>query len=339
MPSSGPAAPFTRTHGIGHAAPTDCGSRNHTATEECMIETHLTRFLDRSFEWLSTSGLRIILITLGMIVLFAVLQRLVERFRLLYTGRLAGPMELKRADTLTHVIRDVARVVVLAVGGMMILSEVGVDLKPLLAAAGLGGLAIGFGAQSLVKDVISGFFILLEDSVRVGDVVEIAGVGGLVEEVKLRSIVLRDLAGSIHVIPNGNINTVKNMTHLYSYYVFDIRVAYRENVDEVMAALHNIARELQDDPAFAGDILEPLEMLGVDQFTDSAVIIKCRIKTKPIQQWRIGREMNRRIKNTFDAKNIEIPFPHRTIYWGKGIDEPAPPPVAAGLPRDPSPVQ
>ena len=302
-----------------------------------MIEIYLRRFLDRSFEWVSTSGLRIVLITIGMVVLFALLQRLVKRFRRLYEGRLPGPMELKRADTLTHVVRDVARVVILAVGGMMVLSEVGVDLKPLLAAAGLGGLAIGFGAQSLVKDVISGFFILLEDSVRVGDVVEIAGAGGLVEEVKLRSIVLRDEWGSIHVIPNGHIDKVKNMTQLYSYYVFNIGVAYRENVDDVIAVLKDIGEELREEPEFSGDVLEPLEMMGVDGFADSAVMIKCRIKTKPIQQWRIGREMNRRIKNTFDAKGIEMPFPHQTIYWGAPREGTPPPLYVAGIQQNPVP--
>ena len=301
-----------------------------------MIETYLSRFVDRSFEWISSSGLRIILIMVGMLLLFFLLQRAVERFRRLYEGQFFGPTDLKRADTLTQVIRDLARVAILGVGGMMVLSEVGVDLKPLLAAAGLGGLAIGFGAQSLVKDVISGFFILLEDSIRVGDVVEIAGVGGLVEEVKLRTIVLRDETGSIHVIPNGTINTVKNMTQLYSYYVFNIGVAYRENVDEVMALLKAIAEGLREDPEFAGDILEPLEMSGVDQFADSAVIIKCRIKTKPIQQWRIGREMNRRIKNTFDAKNIEMPFPHQTIHWGTPKDGTPPPLYVASGSSNPS---
>lgn len=282
-----------------------------------MTASYFTRFFDRSFEWFSTSGLRIVLIVIGMVVLLALVRRAVARFRGLYSGTLPSPAQVKRADTLTHVTRDVARAVVLAVGGMMILSEVGVDLKPLLAAAGLGGLAIGFGGQSLVKDLISGFFILLEDSIRVGDVVEIAGVSGLVEEVKLRTITLRDLAGNVHVVPNGVIEKVKNMTKGYSYYVMDVGVAYRENVDEVMVVLKEIAAELQTDPAFGVDILAPLEMLGVDQFADSAVIIKCRIKTNPIQQWRIGREMNRRIKKTFDAKGIEIPFPHQTIYWGE----------------------
>jgi small conductance mechanosensitive channel len=304
-----------------------------------MIETYLRRFLDRSFEWVSTSGLRVILITVGMILLFTVLQRLVERFRFLYEGRLSGATERKRADTLTHVIRDVARMVIVVVGGMMILSEVGVDLKPLLAAAGLGGLAIGIGAQSLVKDVISGFFIILEDSIRVGDVVEIAGVGGLVEEVTLRTVVLRDQAGSVHVIPNGHIDKVKNLTQLYSYYVFDIGVAYRENVDDIMAVLKDIGEELRLDPDFAEDILEPLEMLGVDRFADSAVIIKSRIKTKPMQQWRIGREMNRRIKNTFDAKGIEMPFPHQTLYWGAPKEGTPPPLYVAGLRGDQLPAR
>ena len=296
-----------------------------------MTASYLTRFFDRSFDWLTTSGLRVLLIGAGMIILLSLFNRMTARLRAVYEGKLPSPTQVKRADTLTHVIRDVARILILTVGSMMILSEVGVDLKPLLAAAGLGGLAIGFGAQSLVKDVISGFFILLENSVRVGDVVEVAGVSGLVEEVKLRAITLRDLSGSVHVVPNGIVDKVKNMTMLYSYYLFDIAVAYREDVDEVMAVLKEIAAELQADPTYASDILEPLEMLGVDQFADSAVIIKCRIKTKPMQQWRIGREMNRRIKKTFDAKGIEIPFPHRTIYWGEqNQGTPSPVPMTTG---------
>lgn len=282
-----------------------------------MPVSNLPRLWDRSFDWLSTSGLRILIIAIAMMILLAIIKRAMDRFRRLYEGALPSPAQVKRVDTLTHVVRDVARAIILAVGGMMILSEVGVDLKPLLAAAGLGGLAIGFGGQSLVKDVISGFFILLENSVRVGDVVEVAGVGGLVEEVKLRTITLRDLSGNVHVVPNGVIDKVKNMTKIYSYYLFDVGIAYREDVDEVMAVLQEIAAGLRADPAFSEDILEPLEMLGVDQFADSAVIIKCRIKTQPIKQWRVGREMNRRIKKTFDIKGIEIPFPHQTIYWGE----------------------
>lgn len=290
-----------------------------------MPASYFTRFFDRSFDWATTSGLRVLLIAVVMLVLLILLKRGMAKLSSLYEGTLPTPAQIKRAYTLTHIVRDVARLVILFVGMTMILSEGGVDLKPLLAAAGLGGLAIGFGAQSLVKDLISGFFILWEDSIRIGDVVEVAGVAGLVEEVELRTIKLRDLSGNVHVVPNGVIDKVKNLTKDYSYYVFDIGVAYRENVDEVMGVLQEIAEDVRRDSRFADDILEPLEMLGVDQFTDSAVIIKCRIKTEPLKQWRVGREMNRRIKNTFDAKGIEIPFPHQTIYWGepkKGMPHP-----------------
>ena len=287
--------------------------------------SYFTRFLDRSFEWTITSGVRILLIVVAMLVMLALLKRGVAKLSGLYQGTLPGRAQSKRVDTLTHIVRDVARVVILFVGMTMILSEGGVDLKPLLAAAGLGGLAIGFGAQSLVKDLISGFFILWEDSVRIGDVVEVAGVAGVVEEVELRTIKLRDVSGNLHVVPNGVIDRVKNLTKDYSYSVLDIGVAYRENVDEVMGELQEIAKEVRRDARFADDILEPLEMLGVDQFKDSAVMIKCRIKTEPHKQWRVGREMNRRIKNRFDAKGIEIPFPYQPSYWGepkKGTPQP-----------------
>jgi small conductance mechanosensitive channel len=290
-----------------------------------MPTSYFSRFFDRSFEWATTSGLRVLLIAVAMLVLLALLKRGVAKLSRLYEGTLPGRAQIKRAYTLTHIVRDIARIVILFVGMSMILSEVGVDLKPLLAAAGLGGLAIGFGAQSLVKDLISGFFILSEDSVRIGDVVEVAGVVGLVEEVELRTIKLRDVSGNLHVVPNGVIDKVKNLTKDYSYSVLDIGVAYRENVDEVMGVLQEIAEDLRRDSRFADDILEPLEMLGVDQFKDSAVMIKCRIKTEPHKQWRVGREMNRRIRNTFDAKGIKIPFPYQPSYWGepkKGTPQP-----------------
>ena len=282
-----------------------------------MQERWVTRLMERFIEWGMGSGIRVLLVGVTMVLLLVITKQVLKRLRNLYEGTLPSPAQRRRADTLTHVLRDVARVFILAVGTMMILSEIGIDLKPLLAAAGLGGLAIGFGAQSLVKDVISGFFILLEDSISVGDIVEVAGVNGVVEEVKLRTITLRDVSGNVHIVPNGIVDRVKNMTKGYSYSVLDVGVAYREDVDRVMAVLIEIAEELRTDALYAPEILEPLEMLGVDRFDESAVIIRCRLKTQPSQQWRIGREMNRRIKKTFDAKGIEIPFPHRTIYWGQ----------------------
>ncbi len=285
----------------------------------------MNRILERGMEWLFTSGLRVVLIAAALFAALWLLRATTRRLRALLEGAAPSLEQAKRAATLTHIVRDVAMILVVGVGGMMVLAELGVDLKPILTAAGIGGLAIGFGAQSLVKDVITGFFLLLENQVRVGDVVNIGGTGGLVEAITLRTMVLRDLAGNVHVIPHGSVERVTNMTKDYSRYVFDVGVAYREDPDEVMQVLREIGEELRRDPDFGPDILEPLEILGVDKFADSAVIIKCRITTKPIQQWRVGREMNRRIKKTFDARGIEIPFPHQTLYWGVGKDGTAPP--------------
>ncbi|MEO8046519.1 MAG: mechanosensitive ion channel domain-containing protein [Nitrospirota bacterium] len=182
-----------------------------------MMVPDTSRLLDRSFDWLFTSGVRMLLIAGAMVVLLSLLKHGVSKLRTLYEGTLPGQDQIQRAQTLTHIIRDIARITIFFVGVMMMLSELGIDLKPLLAAAGLGGLAIGFGAQSLVKDLIAGFFIILENSVRVGDVVEVAGVSGLVEQIELRAIRLRDLSGNVHVIPNGSIDKVKNMTKDYSF--------------------------------------------------------------------------------------------------------------------------
>lgn len=268
-----------------------------------------------SLNWLMTEGAHLLVILVAMYGGFLVLKRLLKRLHTFIEGSFPDQGQVQRANTLTNVLGDLVRVLIAVVGIMTILSQLGINLGPLLVAAGVGGIAIGFGAQSLVKDVIAGFFILLEDQFRVGDVVAVAGVSGLVEDVGLRTISLRDFSGHVHTVPNGTINTVTNMTKDYSRYVFNISVAYHEDVDQVMKILQEIGAALQKDPVFGPDILEPLEMLGVDQFADSGVIIKCRIMTKPIRQWAVGREMNRRIKNAFDTHGIEIPFPHRTLYW------------------------
>mgnify|MGYP000315439935 CR=1 FL=1 len=268
------------------------------------------------FHWLMTKGLVILVIIVVMYVGFLILQRLIKRLQSYIEKTFPDQGQVQRVQTLTNVFGDFVWVLMAGIGLMTILSQLGIDLAPFLVAAGVGGIAIGFGAQSLVKDVISGFFLLLEDQIRVGDVVMIADVSGLVEDVGLRTIVLRDDAGNVHIVPNGTINTVTNKTKGFSRYVFHVGVAYREDVDDVMQLLQDIGATLQQDPLFSPDIVQPFEMLGVDQFADSAVVIKCRITTKPRRQWTIGREMNRRIKKTFDERGIEMPFPHRTLYWG-----------------------
>lgn len=223
----------------------------------------------------------------------------------------------KRATTLIKMIRKGAIVGIWILGLVMALRELGFDIGPLLAGAGVMGLAIGFGAQNLVRDVISGVFFLIENQIRVNDVAVINGTGGLVEEVNLRTTVLRSLDGTVHVFPNGTITTLSNMTREYSYYVFDLGVAYKEDVDHVMDAIRAVGRELQATEPFASEILGPVEIFGVDKFADSAVVIKGRIKTRPIQQWMVGREFNRRIKRRFDELGIEIPLPHLSLYAGE----------------------
>jgi moderate conductance mechanosensitive channel len=188
-----------------------------------------------------------------------------------------------------------------------------VDIAPVLTGAGIVGLAVGFGAQTLVRDVISGFFLILEDQVRVGDVAAINGVGGLVEEINLRTIVLRDGEGTVHVFPNGSITTLANRSKDFSFYVVDLGISYREDPDRVAGVLRDLGAELQADPKYGPFILAPLEVFGVDAFADWSVTLKFRIKTMPTKQWEVGRELRRRIKKRFDELGIEIPFPERVV--------------------------
>jgi len=222
----------------------------------------------------------------------------------------------KRVETLMNILSSFVRIVIWVMVLMLVLRNLGIDIGPLLAGAGIAGLAVGFGAQELVRDVISGFFILLENRLREGDVAVINGVGGIVEEVGMRTLVLRDVSGVVHVFQNGKIDTLANMTKGWSAMVFDIGVAYKEDTDQVTAIMGAVAKELQSDPRFATNILEPMEIMGVNDFADSAVVIRSRFKTKPKQQWSVGREYRRRLKKAFDAAGVEIPFPHTTIYWG-----------------------
>ncbi len=264
---------------------------------------------------------RIFLILAAAYIVTRLIQGIVPRLRQRVVSRITrsgSNLELeKRAATLGGVFRTTLAVVIWAIAIIMSLKEAGFDIVPILAGAGVVGLAVGFGAQNLVRDVISGVFLLLEDQVRVNDVAIVNGTGGLVEQINLRTIVLRGLDGTVHVFPNGSITTLSNMTHGYSYYVFDIGVAYKEDTDHVVEVVKNIAVQMRKEEPYNLYILEPLEVLGVDKFADSAVIVKVRIKTIPIKQWDVGREMNRRIKKEFDRLGIEIPFPHTSLYFGE----------------------
>jgi len=208
---------------------------------------------------------------------------------------------------------------------LTVLSELGVDIGPLLAGAGVLGIAVGFGAQSLVRDVITGVFILIEETITVGDIVTLGGHTGVVEKMTIRTIRLRDIQGNVHTLPYGEVTTILNYTEDFAFAMLDVGVAYRENTDEVVEVLTAVAAELAEDEAFAADLDGDFEVLGVDALADSSVTIRVRQRTRPGKQWRIKRELLRRIKLRFDEVGIEIPFPHTTLYFGVDKDGSAPP--------------
>lgn len=275
-------------------------------------------------EWrgLIFGTLRILLIlVLAWIAIHAAkvgLQRLEQR--LIASGRQQGDMAgeaAKRAETLVRLLRQAIIIVIWVMALLIVLNELGVAVAPILASAGVVGLAVGFGAQNLVRDVISGFFMILENQVRIGDVAVVNGTGGLVEQINFRTLVLRDLSGVVHIFPNGTITTLANLTKQWSAYVFDIGVAYKEDTDRVVEILKQVGAELRADEHFGPLMVDDVEVFGVDAFADSAVMIKGRLRTLPIKQWEVGRQFLRRVKQAFDREGVEIPFPHRSLYFGE----------------------
>ncbi|MBB3047527.1 small conductance mechanosensitive channel [Litorivivens lipolytica] len=284
----------------------------------------LISLTENAMTWLATSGLQIILIIFGAWIALTVSRRLLNRVHRGIAGKDQDAERVKRADTLTGILGTLIWAALFLAAGMMVLKEVGVDIAPIIAVAGLGGLAIGFGAQNLVRDVITGFFLLAEDQIRVGDIVEAGGLSGEVVSLGLRTVRMRALDGTLHIIPNGNVTTVSNMTKDYGYALANVGVAYREDTDQVFDIIEEVGAELRNDATFASEITEDMEVHGITSFADSAVIIRCRMKTLPGSQWMVLREFNRRLKKRFDAANIEIPFPHMTLYAGEGKGGDAP---------------
>ncbi len=273
----------------------------------------------------AAAGLRIVGIVLGAWLAIVLLQRLVRLVRMRVAERLGGADTARRAETLGRVVRYLVALVVGAVAFMLVMAELGVTLAPILGAAGVVGLAIGFGAQSLVKDYFTGFFLLLEDQIRTGDVVTVAELTGVVEDITLRHVRLRDYHGNVHFVPNGLISTVTNMGRDFAQAVVDVGVAYREDVDQVIAEMKAVGAALRADPQLGPAILADLEVAGVDRWDDSAVVLRCRFRVAPLQQWSVRREYLRRLKAAFDAAGIEIPFPHLTVYAGADRSGQAPP--------------
>ena len=219
-----------------------------------------------------------------------------------------------RAHTVLPLLRKTLAIVIAVIAALTALAALGVNISPLLAGVGVAGLAVGFGAQTLVKDLITGVFIVIEDTIAVGDVVTVAGMTGIVEAISIRSLRLRDDAGGVHTIPFSEVSKILNMTKDFSYAVFNIGIAYREDVDRVLETVKAIGAELAADSALSDAILAPLEMHGIDRFGESAVIISARLQTRPGRQWDVAREFNRRLKRRFDELGIEMPFPTRTLF-------------------------
>jgi small-conductance mechanosensitive channel len=256
---------------------------------------------------ISKPALHILLILLMSWAAFKLSGKMILLIRSAILDRADSKLEeLKRIETLSRVFRYLTSVVITIVTGMLLLSELGISIAPILAGAGVVGIAIGFGAQSLVKDFFSGFFLLLENQIRQGDVIEVAGKSGQVQEITLRYVRLSDYQGNVHFIPNGIITTVTNMSREFAYAVMEIGVSHNANLDEVMKLMHEVGEELRKDHGFALKILDGLEIAGIDNMTDTAIILKCRFKVQSLEQLNVRREYLQRIKHAFDARNIEI---------------------------------
>ncbi len=244
-------------------------------------------------------------------------RRVIRHLRERLSGQVDGMENVKRIETLSQVIRYGATVVIFVFAGMLVLGELGVSIAPVLATAGVAGIAIGFGAQSLVKDYFTGFFLLLENQLRKGDVVEVGGKAGLVEEVTLRYVRLRDYEGRVHYVPHGQITTVTNYSLEYAFAVIDVGIAYGADIETALAIIRRVAEELRQDPELGPRVVEELEVAGVEKWADSAVVLRCRFKVRPLEQWTVRREFLKRLKYAFDGAGIEIPYPHLTLYFGQ----------------------
>jgi small-conductance mechanosensitive channel len=264
-------------------------------------------------DWLLTSGLRIAFILVVSLIASRSLRVLRARLEKIIAGAVPTEEQAQRARTLTRVIYSTALVAMAIIAGLMILRELGLDITPLIAGASVAGVALGLGAQTLIRDVIGGFFILLEDQFAVGDSIQVGNIGGAVEKMTLRATFLRDLEGTLHVIPNGEIRIVSNLTKNWSRAMVDLGVAYEEDIGRVMAALGRIGHDLYQDEEFAPLLLEEPTVTGVEALGDWAVTVRIMAKTKPGKQWQVARELRRRIKESFEREGIEMPYPRQEV--------------------------
>lgn len=286
------------------------------------MDVNLAEIFKTIKELLIANGLTLLLILVVLVIIHFVIRIFMSRLSRIIISRLSKKEAIttereKRVKTINAIFTRLSFMLLWGIGILIILSELDINIAPILTGLGIFGLALSFGAQTLVKDIISGVFILIENQIRVGDVAVINGTGGLVEEINLRTTILRDVEGTVHVFPNGSINTLSNRTKEWSACVLDIEVAYKEDPDRVMQVMREVDEELRADKEYSDLILEPMEIFGLDNFAESAIVIKARIKTKTLKQWTIARQYRLRLKKAFDKHDIEIPFPHMSLYFGE----------------------
>lgn len=262
---------------------------------------------------LGLQAAKFILVIIVALVVLRLVKTAIDRVGKRMQSRSSTLDDQKRVETLTRVLKYVANVVVLLLGALIALGTIGISIAPVLAAAGVVGLAVGFGAQSLVKDYFTGVVLLIENQIRAGDFIEVGGKSGTVENVTLRYVRMRDAQGNVHFVPNGQIDSVTNSTMDFAYALIDIGIAYKEDVDGAIQVMQKVGTELAEDPDWGVKITEPMATFGVQELADSAVIVRVRFKTTPGDQWGVRREYNKRIKAAFDNVGIEIPFPHVTM--------------------------
>lgn len=284
------------------------------------MKEEFMKWLEAILPWLLSHGLRIVVILVGAYVLNKIVNKVVEksiRSAILPANFVSKAAETKREDTLIRIFSGTIKIVIFSIAILMVLSELGLEIGPILAGAGILGLAVGFGGQYLIRDIITGFFMIIENQYRIGDVVNFDGTGGLVEDISLRMTTLRDLDGTVHHVPHGDIKRVANLSKYYARVNLNIRIAYSSNLEQVIAVVNKTGLALAEDPAWKEFIIKPPQFLRVDDFADSAIIIKILGETQPIKQWEVSGEFRKRIKIAFDREGIEIPFPQVVVHQTK----------------------
>jgi len=291
------------------------------ANNALTMHEHLTNMLTSLVQWALTSGIKIIFIAIIAYVIKVISNRFIQRIVKAAVSSdkfMTEDAELRRMKTLVSVFSWTINTIIVVIAAMMIIEEFGVNIAPILTGAGILGVAIGFGGQYLVKDIISGFFIIFENQYRIGDVISVEGISGTVEDISLRKTILRDVNGTVHYIPHGEIRKVSNFTRQFSKINLNVGVAYEANLDHVIEVVNNLGVNFANDPAWKDAITEAPKFLRVDSLDDSSVSIKITGETKPEDQWRVAGELRKRIKETFEKEGIEIPYPQTVIHKSSG---------------------